>query len=153
MKREKGEEDDIVDKNLRGLQALSWNITLVALVMAATTKAASPSEQELPMYLLREGVELPEAEVCRLTSRHCEDRRKADTSTSADWWGTQEQTILNSSSAYLQVRMHEHACVWVTYGSFQEVLEKYLVQFLTVLNILPWIPPSLPVPLWCVLLG
>lgn len=42
--------------------------------MAATTKAASPLEQELVMYLLREGVELSEEEVCRLTSRHCKDR-------------------------------------------------------------------------------
>lgn len=44
--------------------------------MAATTKAASALEQELVMYLLREGVELSEAEVCRLTSRHCKDRSK-----------------------------------------------------------------------------
>lgn len=152
MKREKGEEDDIVDKNLRGLQALSWNITLVALVMAATTKAASPSEQELPMYLGRV-LSCQRQKFVDWQVGTVKTGVKADTSTSADWWGTQEQTILNSSSAYLQVRMHEHACVWVTYGSFQEVLEKYLVQFLTVLNILPWIPSSLPVPLWCVLLG
>lgn len=42
--------------------------------MAAATEAASPLEKGLVMYLLRDGVELLEAEVCRLTGRHCEDR-------------------------------------------------------------------------------
>lgn len=58
QKREKGEEGDIVDKNLRCLQALSWNITSVALDMASATAAASPSEKGPVMYLLRDGVTL-----------------------------------------------------------------------------------------------
>jgi len=43
--------------------------------------------------------------------------------------------------------MHEHASVRVTHGSFQGAFEKYLVQFLKVLDMSAQIPQSLPTPL------
>lgn len=83
-KREKGEEDDIVDKNLRCLQALSYKITSVARDIAAATKAASPLEKGLVMYLWRDDVTLSEAEFCRLTGI-ARTGVKAEASTSASW--------------------------------------------------------------------
>lgn len=96
-KREKGEEDDIVDKNLRCLQALSWNITSVAQDMAAATKAASPLEKgpdwEMVLSCQRQMVVGWQVGIVRAGF-------KAEASTSANWWETLEQTtlMLNSSN-------------------------------------------------------
>ena len=96
VKREKGEEDDIVDKNLRCLQALSWNITSVVRDMAAATEAASPLEKgpywEMPLSCQRQKFVGWQVGIARTGF-------KAEASTSASWWETLEPTMLTLNSS------------------------------------------------------
>lgn len=104
MKTVKGGKYYIVGKNQRCLQDLSWNITSVAWDMAAATNAATPLEKGLVTSLLRDGVELSEAEVCRLRGRHCEDKSHG--------WSQCFCKLLRDSgadTAYTELQQHDAA--------------------------------------------